>query len=320
MELHAAQRGSATRNAGARSSARWFNPDAFEVPEFGTFGNAGRGLVHSEAVTTVDFSLFKRFGWGEGRWVEVRSEFFNLFNLPITARLISTILSPTLGRVANTIVPIAAGAVRPEDHILSCVRPAFRRADAAVSRMRPESNAVGYRSSSECARWRVGGLGRSLGNGHSAGCRRFRPVGPQVSLDVTTMVARPFVAGRLAMGLVAVAAVGAQTPQRDVLVAEAAALIQRGSWEEAVGILHGVVRESPEDADALLLLGSALSMVPRRAAAADALLRAIELRPGPCAESRDRGRCVRPASESARPQREFSSGRLPWIPPWAMPT
>ena len=81
------------------------------------------------------------------------------------------------------------------------------------------------------------------------------------------------------MGLVAVAAVCAQTPQRDVLVAEAAALIQRGSWEEAVGILHGVVRESPEDADALLLLGSALSMVPRRAAAADALLRAIELRP-----------------------------------------
>ncbi len=93
-------------NAGARSSARWFDPGAFEVPAFGSFGNAGRGLVYSETVTAFDFSLFKRFGWGEGRWVEVRSEFFNIFNLANYGSPDSTVLSPTMGRVFNTVLPM----------------------------------------------------------------------------------------------------------------------------------------------------------------------------------------------------------------------
>lgn len=93
-------------NAGARSSARWFDPGAFDVPQFGSFGNAGRGLVYSETVTYFDFSLFKRFGWGEGRWVEVRSEFFNLFNLANYGSPDSTVLSPTMGRVFNTVAPM----------------------------------------------------------------------------------------------------------------------------------------------------------------------------------------------------------------------
>ena len=93
-------------NSGSRSSARWFNPDAFEVPQFGSFGNAGRGLVYSETVTYFDFSLFKRFGWGEGRWVEVRSEFFNLFNLANYGSPDSIVLSPTMGRVFNTVAPM----------------------------------------------------------------------------------------------------------------------------------------------------------------------------------------------------------------------
>ena len=93
-------------NSGSRTSARWFNTDAFEVPSFGTFGNAGRGVVSSEAVTVVDLSLFKRFGWGEGRWVEVRSEFFNLFNLANYGAPDFTVLSPTMGRVTNTIIPM----------------------------------------------------------------------------------------------------------------------------------------------------------------------------------------------------------------------
>ena len=92
--------------SGGRSSARWFNTDAFEVPAFGSFGNAGRGHVYSEAVTFFDFSLFKRFGWGEGRWVEVRSEFFNILNLANYGAPDSTVLSPTMGRVFNTVAPM----------------------------------------------------------------------------------------------------------------------------------------------------------------------------------------------------------------------
>ena len=93
-------------NAGSRSSARWFNPDAFAVPSFGSYGDAGRGLVYSENVYNVDLSLFKRFGWGEGRWVEVRSEFFNVFNMVNYGAPDTTVLSPTLGRVFNTVLPI----------------------------------------------------------------------------------------------------------------------------------------------------------------------------------------------------------------------
>ena len=93
-------------NSGSRSSAQWFNPNAFESPAFGSFGNAGCGLVYSENVYNVDLSLFKRFGWGEGRWVEVRSEFFNVFNMVNYGPPDTTLLSPTMGRVFNTVIPI----------------------------------------------------------------------------------------------------------------------------------------------------------------------------------------------------------------------
>ena len=76
------------------------------MPAFGSFGNAGRGHVYSETVTFFDFSLFKRFGWGEGRWVEVRSEFFNILNLANYGAPDSTVLSPTMGRVFNTVAPM----------------------------------------------------------------------------------------------------------------------------------------------------------------------------------------------------------------------
>ncbi len=93
-------------NAAARTSAEWFNPNALEVPQFGTLGNAGRGLVYSEGVTFFDISLFRRFPWGEGRWIEVRSEFFNAFNLANYGTPNPTILSTSVGRVVNTVNPM----------------------------------------------------------------------------------------------------------------------------------------------------------------------------------------------------------------------
>lgn len=88
------------------SSQRWFNPDAFAIPSFGSYGNAGRGLVYSDGVTNVDLSLFKRIGWGEGRWVELRAEMFNMFNMNNLGAPDSYVGSPTMGRVFSTIVPM----------------------------------------------------------------------------------------------------------------------------------------------------------------------------------------------------------------------
>ncbi len=71
----------------------------------------------------------------------------------------------------------------------------------------------------------------------------------------------------------------APKPDSDPRIPEAARLIQQGSLNQAVNILDSVVSARPDDAAAHLLLGSALSMVPRRNEAVEALLRALELRP-----------------------------------------
>ena len=63
------------------------------------------------------------------------------------------------------------------------------------------------------------------------------------------------------------------------LLERAAQLTRRGALDEAIRLLEAAVGVRPDDAEALLLLGSALSLVPRRGEAVRALLRAMELRP-----------------------------------------
>ena len=60
---------------------------------------------------------------------------------------------------------------------------------------------------------------------------------------------------------------------------EAARLIQQGDLEQAITLLNGILDVRPSDVEALLLLGTAQSMIPRRTEAVEALLRAIELAP-----------------------------------------
>ena len=48
---------------------------------FGTdIGNVGRNVLRGPRQTNVDFSVIKRFPFGESRNIEFRAEFFNLFN------------------------------------------------------------------------------------------------------------------------------------------------------------------------------------------------------------------------------------------------
>ena len=68
-------------------------------------------------------------------------------------------------------------------------------------------------------------------------------------------------------------------PDSDSQLAAAARLIQQGQLSEAITVLEGAVRARPSDIDALLMLGSALSLAPRRNEAVQVLLRAIELSP-----------------------------------------
>src|SRR5207249_2874610 len=44
------------------------------------FGNVGRDVLRGPRQTNVDFSIIRRFSFGESKNVEFRAEFFNLFN------------------------------------------------------------------------------------------------------------------------------------------------------------------------------------------------------------------------------------------------
>lgn len=56
-------------------------------------------------------------------------------------------------------------------------------------------------------------------------------------------------------------------------------MIEDGNVSEAVSLLKGITRANPDNAEAHLLLGAALSLVPQRGDSIQALLRALELSP-----------------------------------------
>jgi len=59
---------------------RWFDPCAFVPQPLGTFGNLGRNTVIGPGTATFDFLVNKHFRISEGRELQFRAEFFNLFN------------------------------------------------------------------------------------------------------------------------------------------------------------------------------------------------------------------------------------------------
>jgi hypothetical protein len=71
-------------NPGAQE---WFNPAAFAVSPYGTFGNAGRNILSGPGLATVNVSIVKNTRVTERMNAQFRAEFFNVvnhtnFNLP----------------------------------------------------------------------------------------------------------------------------------------------------------------------------------------------------------------------------------------------
>lgn len=62
------------------SPTRWFDPNAFSLPEVGTFGNTGRGTLRGPGLGTVDLSVMKNTRLSERFVLQFRAEFFNLLN------------------------------------------------------------------------------------------------------------------------------------------------------------------------------------------------------------------------------------------------
>jgi len=67
-------------NTGPRTPNQWFNTNAFQLQPFGTFGNAGRGIINGPRYASVDLGIVKITGITERTALEFRAEFFNLLN------------------------------------------------------------------------------------------------------------------------------------------------------------------------------------------------------------------------------------------------
>jgi hypothetical protein len=78
------QRANVSRNpnlpADQRTVSRWFDIDAFSQPAPFTFGNEGLGIIRAPRWINSDVSLLRNFAVTERLRVQLRGEFFNIFN------------------------------------------------------------------------------------------------------------------------------------------------------------------------------------------------------------------------------------------------
>jgi hypothetical protein len=72
--------GGASSNPILGSPTQWFDPTAFSLPELGTYGNLGRNTLRLDGIQTFDFSIFKNTSVSTGSVIQLRLEFFNIFN------------------------------------------------------------------------------------------------------------------------------------------------------------------------------------------------------------------------------------------------
>jgi hypothetical protein len=89
------------------SPNQWFNPQAFSLPQAGTFGNLGRGVFSGPGLADVDASLFKTTAITERTKLQFRAEFFNVLNhanfgTPNATVFSNGATSPSAGLITTT--------------------------------------------------------------------------------------------------------------------------------------------------------------------------------------------------------------------------
>ena len=80
--------------------ARWFDPAAFALPEFGTFGNAGRNSLEGPGYKNVNLALTRRVPVGRGTF-QLRLEIFNAFNWTNFDQPANFLGLPTFGQILS---------------------------------------------------------------------------------------------------------------------------------------------------------------------------------------------------------------------------
>jgi hypothetical protein len=88
-------------SASQRSSAEWFNGNAFVDPPAYQFGTLGRNTLVGPGLFNVDTTLSKRFRVKERFGVEIRAEAFNLLNIHNYNQIARIINAPGFGSVQS---------------------------------------------------------------------------------------------------------------------------------------------------------------------------------------------------------------------------
>ena len=81
---------------------QWFNIGCYGAPAFGTWGNAGNGIVNNPGINNWKTSIAKSFDLREGHRIEVRVESFNTFNHTQWGNFSSNRSSASFGRISST--------------------------------------------------------------------------------------------------------------------------------------------------------------------------------------------------------------------------
>jgi len=86
-----------------------FNPAAFQIPPAGFLGNAGRNIVRGDSYYNSDFAVLRSFELpflGEGRNLQFRAEFFNIYNNVNFTAPVTSLSNAAFGRyVSNATAP-----------------------------------------------------------------------------------------------------------------------------------------------------------------------------------------------------------------------
>jgi hypothetical protein len=84
-----------------RSISHWFDTTCFSQPAAGRLGNSGRNPLWAPGAANFDLSAFKRFPFGEQRWVQFRTDFFSAFNHPMFSTGNQSTSSSTYGQITS---------------------------------------------------------------------------------------------------------------------------------------------------------------------------------------------------------------------------
>jgi len=90
--------------AGVSTPERWFNPEAFALPAFGTFGDVGRNSVDGPGFKNLNLAFTRMVDLTHGR-LQVRLEVYNVFNWTNFGLPDNFLGSPTFGQILSAGAP-----------------------------------------------------------------------------------------------------------------------------------------------------------------------------------------------------------------------